>query len=201
MAQNAPADWDRTVQRRLADGEAAALGESYDQFASLVHGLALRVLAEDSAADRITSEVFARLWQHPEDYDPSRGPLRAWLAELTHRLAVQRLCTPRSDQAPGGTPDVEHTVREASVAARADHLMASMPAHLRAALELAYFRRCDCRQAAAELGITEAETRDRLRVGLRRMAMAYDASPLDPPVGESAAPSEPAPPPGPGRPM
>ncbi len=46
------------MQQRLARGEAAALGELYDRFASLVHSLARRVLGDETAADRITREVF-----------------------------------------------------------------------------------------------------------------------------------------------
>ncbi|MFC9955600.1 RNA polymerase subunit sigma-70, partial [Streptomyces prasinus] len=38
--RDVPLHWDRTMQQRLARGEAAALGELYDRFASLVHGLA-----------------------------------------------------------------------------------------------------------------------------------------------------------------
>ena len=62
MAQNGAADGDQAVRQRLVDGEVAALGETYDRFASLVHGLALRVLVDDTAADRITREVFTSLW-------------------------------------------------------------------------------------------------------------------------------------------
>ena len=91
MQQDAPLRWDRTMQQRLARGEAAALGELYDRFASLVHGLARRVLVDEHAADAVTREVFAHVWEHPEAYDPRQGPLRSWLAGLAHRLAVQRL--------------------------------------------------------------------------------------------------------------
>lgn len=207
MAQHGPSDSDRTVQRRLSEGEAAALGEAYDRFASLVHGLALRVLVDDAAANRITSEVFTRLWEHPEAYDPDRGPLRSWLAELTHRLAVQRLrATRAATLAMGGEGDdaaglaeLERTVRKASVAARADYLMTSMPVHLRTALELVHFKRHDCRHTAAELDISEAETHHRLRLGLQLMARAYDTGPMDPPPDHGTLPSEPAPSPGPGR--
>jgi RNA polymerase sigma-70 factor (ECF subfamily) len=206
MAQNAPPDWDLTMQRRLADGEAAALGESYDRFAPLVHGLAHRVLTDERAADRITSEVFARLWEHPEAYDPARGPLRSWLAEFTHRLAVQRLRSTRTaalarcDGHIGSTEELERTVHSASVAARADYLRTAMPAPLRAALELAYSTRRDCRQAAADLGISEAETHHRLRFGLRLLATAHGADPLDPPLGYGTPPSARDAPPGHGRP-
>ncbi|WP_326722391.1 MULTISPECIES: sigma-70 family RNA polymerase sigma factor [unclassified Streptomyces] len=184
---NAPPRWDRKMQQRLARGEAAALGELYDRFASLVHGLAHRVLGDERAADGITREVFTHVWENPDSYDPKQGPLRSWVATLTHRLAVQRLrATETAALARDGlgtTEELERKVRSASVAARADYIVTSMPAPLRAALELAYFQRRDYRQAAADLGVTEDEARRRLRLGLQLLSTAHDTggSPGAPP--------------------
>ncbi|MGW3263752.1 RNA polymerase sigma factor [Streptomyces sp. NPDC001056] len=186
--KDAPPRWDRKMQQRLARGEAAALGETYDRFASLVHSLAHRVLGEEKAADAVTREVFAHIWEHPERYDPKQGPLRTWIAAVTHRLAVQRL-RDREERDRGGLPggqpdgagepvsgeDLESKVRRASVAARADYIVHSMPVPLRHALELAYFQRRDYRQTAADLGVTEDEARRRLRLGLQLLSTAHDA--------------------------
>ncbi|MFD8815902.1 sigma-70 family RNA polymerase sigma factor [Streptomyces sp. NPDC059627] len=183
--KDVPPRWDRKMQQRLARGEAAALGELYDRFASLVHGLAHRVLGDERAADGITREVFAQVWEHPDAYDPRQGPLRSWLAALAHRLAVQRLrATETAALAPGdgsspeavaAAEELERKVRRASVAARADYIVHSMPAPLRAALELAYFQRRDYRQTAVDLGVTEDEARRRLRLGLQLLSTAHDA--------------------------
>ncbi|CCK29349.1 RNA polymerase ECF-subfamily sigma factor [Streptomyces davaonensis JCM 4913] len=177
--KDAPPRWDRKMQQRLARGEAAALGEVYDRFASLVHGLAHTVLGDEHAADSVTREVFTHVWEHPDAYDPKQGPLRSWVADLTHRLAVRRLrATETAALAQGGhgTPeDLERKVRHASVAARADYIVQAMPVPLRAALELAYFQRRDYRQTAADLGVTEDEARRRLRLGLQLLATAHDA--------------------------
>ncbi|MEV6017626.1 sigma-70 family RNA polymerase sigma factor [Streptomyces sp. NPDC002667] len=186
--QDAPPRWDRRMQQRLSRGEAAALGELYDRFASLVHGLAHRVLGDERAADGITREVFTHVWENPDAYDPKQGPLRSWVATLTHRLAVQRLrATETAALAQGGdgtAEELERKVRSASVAARADYIVTSMPTPLRTALELAYFQRRDYRQAAADLGVTEDEARRRLRLGLQLLSTAHDAGP-------SGAPPEP----------
>ncbi|MEU3283578.1 sigma-70 family RNA polymerase sigma factor [Streptomyces longwoodensis] len=189
--KDAPPRWDRKMQQRLARGEAAALGELYDRFASLVHGLAHRVLGDQRAADGITREVFVHVWEHPESYDPNEGPLRTWVAGLTHRLAVQRLrdtgTAALARGGPGTTEELEHRVRHASVAARADYIVQSMPAPLRAALELAYFQRRDYRQAAADIGITEEEARRRLRLGLQLLSTAHDAASPGAPPGYGGA--------------
>jgi RNA polymerase sigma-70 factor (ECF subfamily) len=176
------------MRQRLTRGEAAALGELYDRFASLVHGLAHRVLDDERAADGITREVFVRIWEDPEAYDPKQGPLRSWLAALTHRLAVQRLrATETAALERGGegtAEELERKVHHASVAARADYIVQAMPSPLRAALELAYFQRRDYRRTAADLGVTEDEARRRLRLGLQLLATAHDTRP-------SATPPEP----------
>ncbi|KPI24097.1 MULTISPECIES: sigma-70 family RNA polymerase sigma factor [Streptomyces] len=193
--KDAPPRWDRKMQQRLARGEAAALGELYDRFASLVHGLAHRVLGDERAADGITREVFAHVWEHPDAYDPKQGPLRTWVASLTHRLAVQRLRATETaalaEAGPGSaeaTEELERRVRHASVAARADYIVQAMPAPLRAALELAYFQRRDYRQTAADLGVTEDEARRRLRLGLQLLSTAHDsAAPGAPPEYGGAA--------------
>ncbi|MCT9083831.1 sigma-70 family RNA polymerase sigma factor [Streptomyces fulvoviolaceus] len=189
--KDAPPRWDRKMQQRLARGEAAALGELYDRFASLVHGLAHRVLGDERAADGITREVFAHVWEHPDAYDPKQGPLRSWVATLTHRLAVQRLrATETAALTQGGqgsTEDLERKVRTASVAARADYIVQSMPVPLRAALELAYFQRRDYRQTAADLGVTEDEARRRLRLGLQLLSTAHQAAAPGAPPGYGGA--------------
>ncbi|GGK13379.1 RNA polymerase sigma factor [Streptomyces camponoticapitis] len=176
MAKDTPPRWDRKMQQRLTRGEAAALGELYDRFASLVHSLAHRVLDDDEAADRITREVFAYVWEHPEVFDPKQGSMRSWIATLTRHRAVHRLrqLETAAHQATGeGTAEeLEQKIREASAAARADYIVTSMPAPLRAALDLAYFQRRDYRQTAADLGVTEDEARRRLRLGLQLLSSA-----------------------------
>ncbi|MFE2180735.1 sigma-70 family RNA polymerase sigma factor [Streptomyces sp. NPDC059455] len=176
MANDAPPRWDRRMQQRLARGEAAALAELYDRFASLVHTLAYRVLEDDTGADRVTREVFGYVWENPDAYDPQQGSLRAWIAMLTQRQAVHRLRVSQTASAREDTltsEALEERIREASVAARADYIVTSMPAPLRAALELAYFDRRDYRQAAAALGVTEDEARRRLRLGLQLLSTAH----------------------------
>ncbi|MFI6285958.1 RNA polymerase sigma factor [Streptomyces sp. NPDC051018] len=177
MAKDTQPRWDRKMQQRLARGEAAALGELYDKYASLVHSLAHRVLDDDDAADQITREVFGYVWENPDAYDPKQGSLRSWVARVTNNQAVQRLrrtgAEALADGGEGSTEELEQKVRRAAAAARADYIVTSMPAPLRAALELAYFQRRDYRQTAHDLGVTEDEARRRLRLGLQLLSTAH----------------------------
>ncbi|MEV5481152.1 sigma-70 family RNA polymerase sigma factor [Streptomyces sioyaensis] len=194
MGHDASPRWDRRMQQRLTHGEAAALGEVYDRFASLVHSLAHRVLDDEDAADRVTREVFAYVWEHPDSYDPKQGTLRSWVAAVTRHQAVQRLRQTEAASARDGgaeapePAEIEQKIHEASTAARADYIVTSMPAPLRAALELAYFQRRDYRQTAADLGVTEDEARRRLRLGLQLLSTARNHQAL-PPAHRAAPPA------------
>ncbi len=169
------------MQQRLARGEEAALGELYDRFASLVHSLAQRIVGDEQAADQITREVFGYIWENPDAYDPKDGNMRSWVATLTQRHSVKRLRGCEAERIRRGgrrSPEqFEDRVREANTAARADFIRDSMPASIRAALELAYLQRRDYRQAARELGLTEVEARRRLRLGLQMLSTAVQQRP------------------------
>jgi RNA polymerase sigma-70 factor (ECF subfamily) len=51
-------------------------------------------------------------------------------------------------------------------------MVTAMPGSLRTVLELAYVRRRDYREAAAELGVSEDEARRRVRLGLQLLSTA-----------------------------
>lgn len=102
--------------------------------------------------------------------------MRSWIASLAQRQSVHLLRAAEAELMRAGgartAEEVEEKVRAASRAARADYIVTSMPAPLRDALELAYFKRRDYRQAAADLGVTEDEARRRLRLGLQLLSSA-----------------------------
>src|ERR1700693_5176337 len=53
-----------------------------------VFGLAKRVLNNASEAEDVTQEVFLRLWNQPDRFDPGRGTLRSFLLTQSHGRAV-----------------------------------------------------------------------------------------------------------------
>ena len=190
MAVSAPLRWDRRIQRRLVRGEESALGELYDQFAPLVHGLALRVLADQEAAEQITREVFAQVWEHPEEFDPAGGSMRSWIGTLTHRRAVHRLRLEQGTAGDAGEREgageheaaqsagLEEEALAAATAARVQHIVAGLPQTLRETLLLTYFGGRTYRQAAKELGITPAGAKHRMRLGLQLLATALASEPI-----------------------
>jgi RNA polymerase sigma factor (sigma-70 family) len=182
-----PSDWERTTRDRLMAGEEAALNEIYDQFASFVYGLALRVIGDARAAEDVAQDVFVCIWERPDAFDPERGSMRTWLGTLAHRRAVdhvrreeaRRRRAIREASRSETTPDVEEMAMALVTAERVRAALATLPDDQRRAIQLAYFGGKTYRQVAEVLGIPEGTAKSRLRVGLRRIADALDDEKTD----------------------
>ena len=173
-----PSSWERDVRDRLVAGDDSALCELYDQFSSFVFGLAARVTADRRAAEDVTQEVFVRVWERPDAFDPDRGSMRSWLGTLAHRRAVDfvrreeasRRRAQREAALVVTPPDIEEMATSLAVAERVRCAVDALPEDQRAAVRLAYFGGKTYRQVAEALGIPEGTAKSRLRIGLQRMA-------------------------------
>src|SRR5690349_24447411 len=65
-----------------------ALAEAYRRHAGAVFALAGRVLGDRTLAEEVVQEVFLRLWDAPDRFDPERGSLRTYLLAMCHGRAV-----------------------------------------------------------------------------------------------------------------
>jgi hypothetical protein len=67
---------DRRIAAGLIAGDEQALREVYRAYAPAVLALAVRVIADRVLAEEVMQDVFVRLWEQPERFDPDRGRLR-----------------------------------------------------------------------------------------------------------------------------
>ena len=81
---------------RLIRRDEAALGLLYDRHSGAVYALLLRLLGQSSAQE-VVQDVFLRLWQAPEKYDPARAELRAFLLVMARSRALDRLRQERGE--------------------------------------------------------------------------------------------------------
>ncbi|NUO97023.1 MAG: sigma-70 family RNA polymerase sigma factor [Nonomuraea sp.] len=175
----APYD-DRLLHQRVVGGDESALGEVYDRLSALIFGLSLRVTRDRVIAEDITQEVFLVFWERPLAYDPERGTLRAWLATIAHRRAVDHVRAEERRKVSALGPRLfereparlEDAVLAADEAKRVRQAVTSLPDALRQAVELAYYGGRTYRQVGEELGVPEGTAKSRIRLALRRLADA-----------------------------
>jgi RNA polymerase sigma-70 factor (ECF subfamily) len=155
-----------------------ALAEAYRRHAGAAFALARRLLGDRDLAEEVLQEVFLRLWNAPDRFDPERGSLRSYLLAQTHGRAVDLLRSETSrrrreerearETAEHGV-DIEREVIDLSVADKVKEVVAELPADERRAIELAYFGGHTYRQVAVLLDEPEGTVKSRIRSGLRRM--------------------------------
>jgi RNA polymerase sigma-70 factor (ECF subfamily) len=155
-----------------------ALAEAYRRHAGAVMALASRVLASRNLAEEVVQEVFLRLWNHADRFDPERGSLRSWLLAQAHGRAVDLV---RSESARKGREerdvrgraesgyDLEHEVFDLAVAEQVRDALTALPADERRAIELAYFGGLTYREVAVRLDQPEGTVKSRIRAGLKRL--------------------------------
>lgn len=168
---------------RVAAGDDSALAVLYDQFGSLVHGIAARLVGSDAAPD-ICQEVFVALWERPERFDPARGALRTFLATMARRRAIDQLRrsgrrvaneerSARIESTP--VPNLEESAMALIDGERLRAAVERLPAEQRRSIELAYFEGLTFQQVATATGAPEGTAKSRLRLGLERLASTLRA--------------------------
>jgi RNA polymerase sigma-70 factor (ECF subfamily) len=155
-----------------------ALAEAYRRHAGAVFGLSRRLLADQTLAEEVVQEVFLRLWNSPEKFDPERGSLRSYLLAQCHGRSVDLLRSETSrkrreerdlrETAEGGY-DVEHEVWDLAVAEQVQSAIGKLPEAEREAIALAYLGGHTYREVASLLDQPEGTVKSRIRAGLKRM--------------------------------
>jgi RNA polymerase sigma-70 factor (ECF subfamily) len=166
-----------------------ALAEVYRRHAGAVFAVAHRVLGATAPSEEVVQEVFLRLWQNPEGFDPDRGSLRSFLLAHAHGRAVDLV---RADsrrrvreerelrrRAEAGY-DIDNELWDLAVADHVKHAMAALPEGERAAIQLAYFGGHTYREVATMLGAPEGTVKARIRNGLRRLRTLLTAAGIEP---------------------
>ncbi len=158
--------------------EQAALAEAYRRHGGSVSALAQRLIRRPDLAEEVVQEIFVRLWNTPERFDPDRGSLRAFLLSQTHGRSIDLI---RSEEARKRREqrdhqrtvdagyDLEHEVMDLAVAGRVKEALKDLPEGERSAIVMAYFGGYTYREAAEILGDPEGTVKSRIRSGLKKL--------------------------------
>lgn len=146
---------------------------------SSVVGLARMLTGEPTLAEDVAQEVFIRMWEDPDRFDPLRGSLRSFLLMDTRGRALDLM----RKRARRATLEARQTVTrpiddpvgieicrvEATAVLRAGLLELARPE--RDAIEIAYFEHCTYRETAQRLGVAEGTVKSRIRAGLSNLRL------------------------------
>ncbi|MEO8267614.1 MAG: ECF RNA polymerase sigma factor SigK [Ilumatobacteraceae bacterium] len=167
-----------TLLSRAGRGDQSAFAELYDQLASLLYGVVVKVVRDPSQSEEVTQEAFIELWRLAPRYDATRGSVRSWAVTLAHRRAIDRV---RSEQAsrdrtereahkrPIQSSDVAEQVVANIDGTRVRKALERLTEMQRQAVELAYFGGHSYREVALLLDVAEGTIKTRIRDGMIRL--------------------------------
>lgn len=170
-------DW--VLMRRVAAGEDQAVAELYDRFGSLVYKVARQFLPTQAEAEDAVQEVFVRLWQTADRYDPRRAKLVTWVMLIGRRHLIDRIR--RNAVRPGSSafdgdlacpavdnfPDRQSQLDERSVKLR--RRIAELPDLQRVVIERAYLQGFTLREVSEQLNAPLGTVKSALSRGLERL--------------------------------
>jgi RNA polymerase sigma-70 factor, ECF subfamily len=167
----------------LLDGLAArhptALSCLYKRYGSVVYGVALKMLQNQSEAEDLTQEIFLSLWQRPVDSNKQNHLLRYLIAMTRSRAIdklrsrsrslnfVQRLGQNVNAEAPSPNPSEQAILDERSQQVR--QALTQLSDRQRQAIELAYDAGLSQSEIAQQLHQPLGSVKSWTRQGLLRL--------------------------------
>jgi len=154
---------------------------AYQEHAPRVRAAAQRVLHDAAAAEDVAQEVFIRLWQRPQLFDPRRGSLAALVSVMARSRALDRVradgALTRARDRLGAVQTLAPVTEEGPAEALERHerdaelrgALLRLPAAQRATVELAYGSEMSSAEIARRTGVGRATARSRLRLGLGKL--------------------------------
>ena len=188
MAMSGDPSSDAVLVVAVARRDQVALAELYRRHGGRLFCAALRVLSVRPLAEEVVQDIFTRLWQNPERFDPARGSLRSFLLAQCHGRAVDIV---RSESARRRREDGEANALSADYVLEDEVLdfvagqklreaVATLSKKEQQAISLAYFEGHSYVDVASLLGVPEGTVKSRIRSGLSRLRCAVMELGIDP---------------------
>lgn len=79
-----------TLVNRLRSKDRSALEYLYDHYSGALYGVVSRIIKKQEVAEEVLQDVFLKIWEKIESYDPAKGKLFTWMLNLTRNLAIDK---------------------------------------------------------------------------------------------------------------
>lgn len=155
----------------------------YDHYSAALYGLLLHMSGQPEAANDLLQEVFVKIWNHFDRYDPAMGRLYTWMIQIARNTALdylkskhyknslqnQSLSAPVSDNSTRTEPATTDYIGLHKVLERLD-------ADKRQLIDLAYYKGYTQDEISRRLDIPLGTVKTRLRAAfviLRKLLKDY----------------------------
>ncbi len=169
--------------RATGRGDAAAFRALYEETATHLFSVALRILQRPDKAEEALQDAFINIWRRAADWQPERGSARIWLTSIVHHRAIDIIrregrLTPLNDdylQVPDPGPDAVAHVGALEDRRRLEKCMGDLDPSVQRAIRLAYWHGLTHEQLARRLVVPVGTIKSWVRRGLIRLRGCLDS--------------------------
>ncbi len=174
--------FDRKLIAAILAKDSNALGQLYDRHIRLLWSLVLRIVKSKAEAEEVIQDLFMRVWQKAQTFDPKRGEVVVWLCQMARSMAIDRLRANLSranrELSYGTELQAEKEIQASSFELEADWIKVSqavknLPAEERVLIELAYFEGFSQSQIAEKIGLPLGTVKTRIRQGMLKLKQQF----------------------------
>ena len=153
----------------------------YDQYASALYGVILKIVGSQQIAEDVLQETFIKIWRNGDQYDPKKGRLFTWLLNIARNTAIDKR------RSAGFKKNSKNQLLESSVYYREGLTTSNNPDHIglrelvdgldekyRQILELVYFKGFTQSEVVKELNIPLGTVKSRTRIALRELRKLFE---------------------------
>jgi len=171
-------DPDLLLMHRVSTGEEGAIEDLYDRFAPLVFKVAWQFHQSHAEAEDAVQEIFIRLWQTADRFDPRRAKLVTWVMLIARRHLIDRLRRSSVRPRPGtlegdvmgrGGPSSAQDPDMIEVGEKLLERIRELPRLQREVIERSYIQGYTLREVADQLEAPLGTIKSALSRGLARL--------------------------------
>lgn len=85
------ADDEVELMKRIQARDADAMSELYDIYNRLLFGMVISIVKKREEAEDVLQEIFVKIWNKADSFDPERGNVYSWIVTLARNRAIDRL--------------------------------------------------------------------------------------------------------------
>ncbi len=184
--------------RRVVYQDEAALAALYRSLSGRVYRQALRLTRDEGSAEEVVEDVFWQVWRQAPRFDAERGPVVAWVMQMTRSRALDALrARGRNplhealdiDDEHGADIAVDHAdpqalLASAQVTAQIELALCALDPLRRQLVSMAYQRGYSQSEIATETGLPLGTVKSHLHRALVAMKLSLELppSPLERPA-------------------
>lgn len=161
---------------RIQKKDESALSQLYDDYASALYGVIIRICKDQQHAQNLLQDTFLTIWEKAHQYNPEKGKFYTWAYRIAKNKALNFM---RQSEKLIQTEDLGVSINKEDAAPDQKEFielkgcLQLLEPHHQKAIELVYFRGYTHKEAHQEMDVPLGTFKSYIRQALKKLELSY----------------------------